>query len=210
MIRIIGDVHGKIQSYLNLLKGCDYSIQLGDFGFTREWEQLQEISGDNHKIIPGNHDNYDILFNYPHCAGNFGSSIFDLPFFFVRGARSVDANIRIEGIDYWRNEELNYGELSDAISLYEKTKPAIVLSHDVTSYASIEMFSSPTRYKSGTVQALDDMFEIYKPKLWIFGHWHRTSYRKIGDTMFVCLGELSYLDLVKNKDSLYLKNILCT
>lgn len=62
------------------------------------------------------------------------------------------------------------------------------------------MFSSLSRHKSITVQAFDNMFEMHKPKLWIFGHWHHTLYKKISDTMFVCLGELDYIDYDETKD----------
>jgi len=32
-ITFIGDVHGRIPEYLDLIKDCEYSIQLGDMGF---------------------------------------------------------------------------------------------------------------------------------------------------------------------------------
>ena len=72
-LRIIGDVHGWIDkkyphkysykhstSYLDITKGCEYSIQLGDMGFN--YKPLQKLKPRGHHIFfPGNHDNYDSL-----------------------------------------------------------------------------------------------------------------------------------------------------
>ena len=33
-VRIIGDVHGKYEEYLLLLSAADYSVQIGDMGFS--------------------------------------------------------------------------------------------------------------------------------------------------------------------------------
>ena len=32
-VRLIGDVHSRFKEYKKLIKDCEYSIQLGDFGF---------------------------------------------------------------------------------------------------------------------------------------------------------------------------------
>lgn len=37
MVTLIGDVHGKFDQYYNIVKNKEYSIQLGDFGFTKDW-----------------------------------------------------------------------------------------------------------------------------------------------------------------------------
>ena len=74
-LRLIGDVHGHVSAYKHLLKFPMYSIQLGDFGMRYDWDKLiQEVDGDNHKVLGGNHDDYDFIkFKKPkHYLGDFG------------------------------------------------------------------------------------------------------------------------------------------
>jgi hypothetical protein len=35
----------------------------------------------------------------------------------------------------------------------------------------------------------------HRPRLWVFGHHHRDWRSQVGDTLFVCLGVLSHLDV---------------
>ena len=55
---IIGDVHGKINEYLQLIKNRKHSIQLGDFGVG--FVDIPELPI-NHRFIRGNHDNPELL-----------------------------------------------------------------------------------------------------------------------------------------------------
>ena len=203
MVRIIGDVHGKIDEYKKITEDCNYSIQIGDIGFKKEWDRVaNEIPGDKHKIIAGNHDDYDTLIHVENYLGDFGGdlSTFEIPFFFVRGAYSLDNKYRTVDIDIWPEEEINYSKLGMAIKIYENVKPDIVLTHDAPKAASLELFNPSSFYPSRTVEALDQMLEIHQPKLWIFGHWHKTCFKKINDTLFICLGELKFIDYDETKD----------
>lgn len=204
MLRIIGDVHGKIDDYKKITEDCDRSIQIGDIGFKQEWDRVaKEIPGDKHKIIAGNHDDYDTLINVENYLGDFGGDMetFETSFFFVRGAYSCDKKFRTMDIDIWpEKEEISYTKLGTAIRVYEKINAEIVLTHDVPKKAAMELFNPSSFYPSRTVEALDQMLELHQPKLWIFGHWHLTSYKKINDTMFICLGELKFIDYDETKD----------
>ena len=70
MLTIIGDCHGKYDKYKEIVNNTKFSIQLGDFGFN--YSILDEIDPSCHKIVAGNHDNYDKMENYPHFCGDFG------------------------------------------------------------------------------------------------------------------------------------------
>lgn len=201
-VRIIGDVHGKIDQYKKITDDCSYSIQIGDIGFKNEWKRVSnEISGDKHKIIAGNHDDYDTLINVENYFGDFGLTTHGgMNFFYVRGAYSLDSKERTMDIDIWpEKEELNYGKLNQVIDQHEKFLPEIVLTHDAPKEATYSMFRPTWHYPSRTVEALDQMFKIHQPKLWIFGHWHRTIFKKVNDTFFICLGELDYVDYDNTK-----------
>jgi len=58
MIRIIGDVHGLMSQYLDLISPVEYSVQLGDMGL--DYSEIAHL-GKSHVFIPGNHDNYNHL-----------------------------------------------------------------------------------------------------------------------------------------------------
>jgi len=207
MIRIIGDVHGKIDNYNQLIKQCDYSVQVGDLGF-----DYSKIKADPacHRFVGGNHDNYDVYHNTSLSLGDYGTwQLNGIEFFFVRGSVSIDALPRISNYilsgqkTWWYEEELSIEELEDAIDLYEQVQPDIMITHDCPSsikhnFSSPQVmkhFGWPEDYSCRTQQALSVMFQIHKPKLWFFGHWHRNWHRKIDGTRFFCINELDFLDL---------------
>ena len=76
MLRLIGDVHGHFSEYKSLTIDAEKSIQLGDFGFAQHWSLLEysEIDPEFHKILGGNHDDYDWIQEYkpPHYLGDYG------------------------------------------------------------------------------------------------------------------------------------------
>jgi hypothetical protein len=182
---LIGDTHGKVLLYQDLIRDEEESIQLGDFGFAREhlWHS-HHIDPVKHKVLPGNHDS--TLFKYaPHSLGDFG--IYK-DYFFVRGADSIDKMYRKFGVDWWPDEELDWKEWNACLDLYEKTKPDIVLSHDCPSVAKKLMFHYDE--KSFTNRGLQEMFEIHQPEMWFFGHYHKSVQEVLGKTLFICLDEL--------------------
>lgn len=177
---IIGDVHGKFDNYLELTKLAESSIQIGDMGFN--YSPLAELSL-NHRFIKGNHDNYEI--SDPHDLGDFG---IHEGIFYIRGAASIDRMRRIEGKDWFADEQLSYARLQEVINLFESTKPKIVISHDCPqSMASLLCGIQDTTL---TRLALQTCFGLHQPELWIFGHHHRHVEDTFWGTKFVCLGEL--------------------
>lgn len=172
---IIGDVHGKFKEWADLIANEKESLQIGDFGFN------YPSSVPGHVFFPGNHDNHE---NYPdYCLGRYGEY---RDMFFVGGAYSIDHDVRTEGIDWFRNEELSYLEQEECFRQYSLAKPDIVLSHDCPTVVRYE-FGYPQNQTSYLLQC---MFLEHMPKLWIFGHHHRSWSKTIADTKFVCLNEL--------------------
>lgn len=196
-MRIIGDVHANYYSYLNVISNVECSVQLGDFGF--DYSCLDTINAKKHKIIPGNHDNYDRIGDYQHhiFQNNFGVfEHYGLRFGYIRGANSVDKQYRIPHRSWWPNEEMTYKEGVACINFFRHYKPPIILSHDCPS--SIIPFVVTNRYKligSITSNILDEIFQISPPKMWIFGHHHQTKVVKVENTVFQCLNELDYIDV---------------
>jgi hypothetical protein len=212
--RIIGDVHGlKYELSLlldNLPEDVTEAIQVGDlgvgFGQGDHWhESLDEMfSNVNGGFIRGNHDS-------PEQCKQMSTWIPDGTvkdnMFSIGGAWSIDQQYRVPGKSWWPEEELSYSQLELMISTYDMIRPDIMITHDVAKSAAEYMFFTEGRplygkhkYRTRTAQALDTMWEIHKPKVWCFGHWHFDIDQTIHGTRFICLNELSYCDL--NRETL--------
>jgi hypothetical protein len=55
------------------------------------------------------------------------------------------------------------------------------------------------KYENITGWALQELYNIHQPKLWIFGHWHRSKTIQHGKTKFMCLDELETYQLTKDE-----------
>lgn len=221
MLRLIGDIHTNRKKYLSLIEGAEYSLQVGDLdilGF--DWLIKEGVDSEHHKFIGGNHDNYDRINEVPHNLGDFGVwSVCGLNIFFVRGAWSIDLNYRTAGVDWWPEEELAYDKCKEAIELYDKMRPDIVVSHaaptNVIQYITNPEFArnfgfDPGVLKTRTDEMLHQMVEIHAPKVHIFGHYHRrfdcfvdgrtgvkstAEIQPDGCTRYICLPEFGTIEI---------------
>ena len=206
-IVIIGDVHGKTNSYQKMLRqkfeGVR-TVQVGDMGIGFKGVGLHDQPA-NHTWFRGNHDNPERCREYESYQGDYG---YDASgnFFWVAGAFSMDRDLRIEGISWWADEELSYSELGNVIDLYEFIKPDYVLTHEAPakagkcllyglkgSYFAEKNSSTDSR----TAQALQNMLDIHQPKEWVFGHYHVSQSFTVPfyDTKFTCVAELDTYEL---------------
>ena len=192
---VIGDVHGKYPEYHRLISNTDYSVQVGDFGF--DWSTLNNVDSDRHKILGGNHDNYTIAPSFPHYLGDYGlANLGGVTFFFVRGERSIDAQYRIEGRSWWREEELDMSTAYNALAAYEAAQPDIVISHGCPGDVFPFFCTNPGKIQlSRTAQLLDSMLEIHRPKMWLFGHHHNSETFTDRGCKFQCLNELETVNI---------------
>ena len=216
---IIGDIHGHVDGYLDLIKKANYSVQIGDFGFN--YNCLNGIDCLRHKFFSGNHDNYDKLINSPpHYLGKYGYYTgMDSPFFWISGAWSIDFAWRQQYNNthahkiWWAEEELSQQELTNAIKFYEIILPDLVLSHTcpqsiqkhVSNDNVLKEFGFSHDIKTKTSIALDVMFDIHQPKVWIFGHFHQFKDFTINGTQFICLNKYPDENWWCNVDNLEVK-----
>lgn len=194
-LAIIGDVHGKVSEYLEIIKRYTHSIQLGDFSIKRSDYIIQEMNGfsKNHKILQGNHDYYPIE-GLKSVLEDYNSlELGGKQIFYVRGASSIDRHMRTEGVDWFREEELTYLQGRDCLGAYEKAKPSIVVSHDCPQFVAQTLFGISE--SSFTRILLQQLFYIHKPKLWVFGHHHKSKDLNLQNCRFVCLNELEIFEL---------------
>jgi predicted phosphodiesterase len=218
-LRVIGDVHAQIDEenlasrhgrpYLELIADIEYSLQLGDMGDGETYDQLvREVDAGRHRFFPGNHEAYDRL--PPHSLGDFGvARLGGVEFFFVRGAESADRDKLVRmgrdlGRTLWfEQEQLDERQMDACRCDYLATKPTIVITHDAPTEVARLMGrlrgavrnELEGRRPSRTKEFLARLFAAHPPKLWLFGHHHRDAEFRIGETWFVCVGELSYVDV---------------
>lgn len=199
MITIIGDVHGRLRYYEKLTQRFEYTVQIGDMGFN--YDYLHRIDADKHVFFGGNHDNYDDYQYFRHALGDFGTfTLNDINFFYVRGENSIDKRHRKIGIDWWQEEEIEYRSLDRAIQMYQQHRPNIMLSHGCPASIIEEVTVGNKHYgtkPSTTSVALQRMLDFHQPKIWIFGHHHRSFMRRINGCLFVCLEELETIGVGK-------------
>jgi hypothetical protein len=185
MLKIIGDVHGH------------YDHQLGDFGF--DYSCLNDVDGSRHKIVPGNHDNYDQIKYWPDhiFQDDFGlCKLGGSQFAYIRGAYSVDKKYRIAGVSWWENEQMSWGQGKECVRFIKKEKPDIILSHDCP-FCIVPMVAT-NNWKltsSTTGEILQNVFYEWQPRFWNFGHHHQTKRVELNGTIFQCLDELAHIDI---------------
>ena len=200
-ITLIGDVHGKYEHYHKIVRQTErhpYTLQIGDFGF--KYDTLKNVDSTRHLILPGNHDHYDTCYNHPHFLGDYGyTSLNRIDFFYYRGAYSIDRQYRTIGIDWWENEQVNIDQFMKARELYRNIKPEVMITHDCPQDIALQMLEPGQRvYENITSWALQELYNIHQPKLWFYGHWHRSVKIQHGNTQFVCLNELETYTLTKD------------
>jgi hypothetical protein len=175
------------------------------------YEPLKALDASRHKFMGGNHDNYDNYYNCKHAMSDFGCYAHrHFTHGWIRGGFSVDKHWRVKnevlgGLKtWWEEEELGQRDGKQAIAQYALGKPDVMLSHScpteiaqlIGNPGTLRNFGfNPNTFRTSTQELLQQCFDEYKPRLWVFGHFHMSRIVKVKGTTFVCLPELGYLDL---------------
>ena len=206
-LAIIGDVHGKIDQYNEIANCYESSVQIGDMGF--DYSGIN-VDPKKHRWFPGNHDNYDLIESrkvpsvFPFRFGFY--ELGGVEFFFVSGAFSVDMLRRErQGKDktWWWQEELSPMQMNHCFSSYIQHMPEIVLSHDapqsivrqISSARHLRWMGWESDMVTRTSNFLEWLLYHHRPKLWIFGHHHKSWQTTIEGTEFRCLNELEVFEI---------------
>lgn len=185
MIYLIGDTHGHIElnklSNKNFPEGKnltknDYVIILGDFGLL--WKNdstfkywLDFLNNKNYTIlfIDGNHENFNMLNEYPIEEWNGGKihkispniyhlmrgqvfTINNKKFFTFGGASSIDKLQRTENIDWWRDELPTYNEMNEGFDNLEKNNFEVdyILTHTCSSHTINDLYKNSSNFLKNT------------------------------------------------------------
>lgn len=193
MPTFIGDIHAQWGRYNKIIRSLSGpSLQVGDFGigFEHEADEMYDIDlmrRGHHYFGRGNHDNLEMCKNTPMYMPD--GSITEDGVFWVGGAMSADKQHRIEGKDWWRNEELSMGDIYDIMNKYDVSGTDILAAHCapdmLTSHFPKDAINRVDT--SRTRQALDSLIEIRKPKVFVCGHEHFSFDHVIDGIRFVII-----------------------
>lgn len=221
-MRIVSDVHGNLKRYKSLAEGSNFSLQIGDLGFTYTYKKLladKNFDIARHKYFAGNHDDFDfakrgldqdILTKFNQFnLGEYGMRTHGgVSFYFVRGAFSIDWMYRTLGLDLYRNEEFELNQHEAIIADYVKEKPDVVFTHECphsVGYGGLVPLKTPdilqrfgyipATFTTKTGILLQRMFEAHQPREWYFAHYHKDWTDTINGTKFRCIAENGYVDI---------------
>lgn len=199
-ILITGDTHGdglfaRFKQAKEL--GCKTLIVCGDFGYI--WSDLVrnkcnlsiiEKIGIKILFLDGNHENFDVLEQYPiskmysgdvqviseniiHLLRGQVYNISNKKIFIMGGANSTDKLLRVEGRSWWEQELPNQDERDNAVFNLQKVcnKVDIVLTHTAPS-SVLESMGAEYRIDEYTefLELINSKVEF---KHWYFGHMHK-------------------------------------
>lgn len=196
VIRLIGDLHGNLVPLRQAVAEGRTVVHLGDLGFAREWRKAALLP--NVHVVGGNHDDYEVA---PTCScylGDFGDLSERVTgaegIFFVRGALSIDRHMRVEGRDWWAEEELSPELMDGALAAYAIERPHTMFTHEAP-WSIVCALHNGRAMPSRTSYLLESMLRVHEPERWIFAHHHVRWQAQIGSTAFRCLGIDEMLDL---------------
>ena len=208
MIYITGDTHGrndvlKLRNNTTLLNSNkeDYLIIAGDFGgvWDGNWQDRVVQSFYNEQLyttlfIDGNHENFDLLIQYPVDYWNGGKvhrisekiihlmrgqvfTIADKSIFTFGGGLSIDKIYRTPGLNWWPQEdpsECEWREAMDNLERYSFQIDYIVTHAGPESIVRNEIHSMHKllRLDCRTEKFLDKVLESVNYKHWFCGHYH--------------------------------------
>jgi predicted phosphodiesterase len=208
---IVGDVHNYFNR-LNILinkKKPDQIFACGDFGY---WPRiaggsikpLSDIKLQTAKELrwcDGNHEDHWSLMNRetdefePGIIYQPRGSTYKLPdgrvVMFMGGADSIDKGVRMIGFDWFPNETISYKDMENLpdvdVDIFITHTCPVELVHDLkVNYPEKNL--EPSNY------ALSELWKLYKPDLWFFGHWHQYLESDLFGTKCYCLSAPGFGD----------------
>ncbi len=200
-IIITGDIHAKFGHLNKLINKHKHRLDLviccGDYGY---WPNID----DDHKSVrshgipvlwcDGNHEDQWALRD--RTSDEIAPNVFYMPrgstytlkdgrtILFMGGADSIDKENRRLGVDWFPEEIVTQKNMLDL----PEVKVDILITHT----CPLELHPILSRYYSGkniepSNHALSELWQIYKPDLWFFGHWHHYKEGCLGNTKWYAM-----------------------
>jgi Icc-related predicted phosphoesterase len=204
MIILIGDLHGEFGYLPNILKDVPNDatlIQVGDFGVYRElkdqWERMIDQLDRFEKpiyFIDGNHEELPLFYDpdviepqkvWKNLIWIPRGTVMEIDGYrigFMGGAASPDRVLRTEGLSWWPQEAISYGEFERMLQqegpidlLITHTPPDSVVRRHFR-HPSI-LFSSwrlPSDWKDWSAIAVEKIWNHFGQPALVCGHFHKT------------------------------------
>lgn len=211
---IIGDIHNEFGILNDLInkKKPDLIICCGDFGYwprfnnkphggTKQLSDIKLQTAEKLLWIDGNHEDFWSLRNRisdeiePGIIYMPRGSTYKLPdgrtILFMGGAYSIDKHLRRIGVDWFPEETITQKDFNDL--------PNVDIDIFITHTCPLELVDLLLpkyllKKEEPSNIALTELWKIYNPKLWFFGHWHQYLEVKIKNTQFYCLSAAGFYD----------------
>ncbi|NCD12782.1 MAG: metallophosphoesterase [Epsilonproteobacteria bacterium] len=215
-IWVVGDIHAewpKFNKWLSRKNYPDIVLQVGDFGWWPHYHNRQGLSGkkffDQYGIrnkttkifwCDGNHENHDdlqalvkkhgitpieVMPNVFYCPRGSTISINGKNILFFGGASSIDKEMRIPGDSWWPGENISQRDMASLPDMEIHT----VVSHTCPSKFT-KFFNKRNFQHDSNALALNQIFDLYKPHRWYFGHYHLFDLSSCGQCNFTCLSNI--------------------
>lgn len=195
-----------IAKALNQHPDITHIIQVGDFAYawpgtkplklSRSYftdEQLDKLENEIEKWwLEGNHENYTKLIEdcgawQPGWTWKSRGQVEEIDGYkmmFFGGASSWDKAYRTEGVSWWPDEEISYGQVTAALG---HDHIDAIFSHDHPSSFSYSEDRYPIDgFGKGCRDALQTLHDQYKPEFWFFGHHHRGDQKLENGSLWTC------------------------
>jgi len=198
---LVGDLHGEFGFLPNILKDVPNDatiVQVGDFGVYRslrnEWEKvLPQLDRFKNPIyfIDGNHEEFPIFYDvdttvprniWPKLTWIPRGTVMEingLRVGFMGGAASPDKALRKEGMDWWPQEAISYGEFERMVS---HSKVDLLVTHSppesiVKQYFRHPAFQYPAwklspKWRDWSAVAVEKIWEHLEFPPIVCGHFH--------------------------------------
>jgi len=201
-VLLTGDIHNNFGALNKLInkKKPDIVICCGDFGYWPDvdWsEPLSNIKLQSAKKIlwcDGNHENHWALRD--RTTDELAPNIIYMPrgstykledgrtILFMGGAYSIDKHMRKVGINWFPEETISQ---KDMMNLPD-CKVDIFITHTCPEELLVDLLPlNEWKTVEPSNLALSELWKIYKPALWFFGHWHSYLSGSMMETKWYCL-----------------------
>lgn len=204
---ITGDIHGEF-GRLNALindKRPDLIICCGDFGY---WPNVNwgtpldkiKLKGAQLLFCDGNHEDHWALRDRESDELSPGitymprGSTYTLPdsriMMFMGGGYSIDKEWRTVGVSWFPEETITQKDLMNLPDV----KPDIFITHTCPKELLETMLEvNPYKPIDPSNDALSELWKMYHPGLWFFGHWHMYRTGMLDSTAWHCLGAVGHM-----------------
>jgi len=193
-VLITGDVHARVPDLNQLInrKKPELVICCGDFGYwPKHGFDFTNIKTQGSKILwcDGNHEDFWELAKresdeiVPGIIYMPRGTTYTLPdgrnVLFMGGAHSIDKDRRRLGIDWFPEETITQKDFMDL--------PDMKIDIFITHTCPRELVDTlkiyyPDKGHEPSNDALTELWKMYKPDLWYFGHWHQYQQGVLHDT----------------------------